>query len=32
VVGTHFKVDGRTFNRVDGDRVARFMDTVRSLR
>jgi uncharacterized protein len=32
VVGTHFKVDGRTFNRVDRDRVARFMDKVRSLR
>lgn len=32
IVGTHFKVDGKTFNRVDGKRVARFMDKVRSLR
>ena len=32
VVGTHFKVDGKTFNRVERGRVARFMDKVRSLR
>jgi membrane complex biogenesis BtpA family protein len=32
VVGTHFKVEGKTFNRVERDRVARFMDKVRSLR
>jgi uncharacterized protein len=32
IVGTHFKVDGKTFNRVDGKRVTRFMDKVRSLR
>jgi uncharacterized protein len=28
IVGTHFKVDGKTFNAVDGDRVKRFMDLV----
>lgn len=32
VVGTHFKVEGKTFNRVERGRVARFMDKVRSLR
>jgi uncharacterized protein len=32
VVGTHFKVEGKTFNRVDRERVARFMDKVRSWR
>ena len=32
VVGTAFKVDGDTWNAVDPDRVARFMDKVRSLR
>ncbi|MFO1038275.1 MAG: BtpA/SgcQ family protein [Geminicoccaceae bacterium] len=32
VIGTHLKVDGDTWNRVDGDRVARFMDKVRSIR
>ena len=32
VVGTHFKVDGVTWNAVDGDRVKRFMDRVNSLR
>ena len=32
VVGTHFKVDGNTWNAVDRDRVARFMDKVRQLR
>jgi len=28
VIGTHFKVDGDTWNPVDGDRVRRFMDAV----
>ena len=28
IVGTHFKVGGKTFNAVDGDRVKRFMDMV----
>jgi membrane complex biogenesis BtpA family protein len=28
IVGTHFKVDGKTFNAIDGDRVKRFMDLV----
>jgi membrane complex biogenesis BtpA family protein len=32
VVGTHFKVAGDTWNAVDRDRVARFMETVRALR
>jgi membrane complex biogenesis BtpA family protein len=32
VVGTHFKVDGNTWNPVDGDRVKRFMDLVAKLR
>ncbi len=32
VIGTHFKVDGNTWKAVDGARVARFMDRVRSLR
>jgi hypothetical protein len=32
VVGTHFKVDGDTWNPVDRDRVARFMDHVASFR
>jgi len=32
VVGTHFKRDGDTWNPVDGERVARFMDRVRRLR
>jgi uncharacterized protein len=32
VIGTHFKVDGRTWNPVDGDRVKRFMDRVAELR
>ena len=31
VIGTHFKVDGITWNPVDGDRVRRFMDVVRRL-
>ena len=32
VVGTHFKIDGNTWNPVDRDRVSRFMDKVRQLR
>lgn len=32
VIGTHLKVDGNTWNPVDGDRVARFMDRVNTLR
>ena len=32
VIGTHFKVDGNTWNPVDGGRVKRFMDKVRKLR
>jgi hypothetical protein len=32
VIGTHFKVDGDTWNAVDGDRVKRFMDVVAKLR
>ena len=32
VVGTHFKVDGNTWNPVDRDRVRCFMDQVRQLR
>ncbi|QKJ86043.1 BtpA/SgcQ family protein [Paramixta manurensis] len=28
IIGTHFKVDGNTWNAVDGDRVKRFMDVV----
>ena len=32
VIGTHFKVDGDTWSRVDGDRVKRFMDRVAELR
>mgnify|MGYP002846447821 FL=1 len=32
VIGTHFKVDGDTWNPVDQDRVSRFMDKVASLR
>ena len=32
VIGTHFKVDGNTWNAVDGDRVRRFMDVVEGLR
>ena len=32
VVGTHFKVDGDTWNPVDGDRVKRFMDMVAKVR
>jgi uncharacterized protein len=32
VIGTHFKVDGNTWNAVDGNRVRRFMDKVANLR
>ncbi len=32
VIGTHFKVDGDTWNPVDGERVKRFMDVVDRLR
>jgi membrane complex biogenesis BtpA family protein len=32
VVGTHFKIDGDTWNAVDRSRVKRFMDKVRKLR
>lgn len=32
IVGTHFKVDGVTWNPVDGERVKRFMDRVHRLR
>ncbi len=32
VIGTHFKVDGDTWNPVDQDRVSRFMDKVAKLR
>jgi membrane complex biogenesis BtpA family protein len=32
IVGTHFKVDGDTWNSVDGARVRRFMDLVETLR
>ena len=32
IIGTHFKVDGNTWNPVDADRVNRFMEVVESLR
>ena len=32
IVGTHFKIDGDTWNAVDPDRVKRFMDKVETLR
>ncbi|MGO7159460.1 BtpA/SgcQ family protein, partial [Rhizobium johnstonii] len=32
IIGTHFKVDGNTWNPVDGDRVKRFMEIVEALR
>ena len=32
VIGTHFKVDGDTWNAVDASRVKRFMDKVETLR
>ena len=31
IIGTHFKVDGNTWNPVDGERVKRFMDAVERL-
>ena len=32
IIGTHFKVDGNTWNPVDPERVRRFMDKVAALR
>jgi membrane complex biogenesis BtpA family protein len=32
IIGTHFKIDGNTWNAVDAGRVRRFMDRVASLR
>ncbi len=32
IIGTHFKIDGDTWNAVDAERVKRFMDVVDSLR
>jgi membrane complex biogenesis BtpA family protein len=32
IIGTHFKVDGNTWNAVDRSRVERFMDKARKLR
>ena len=32
IIGTHFKVDGVTWNPVDSARVKRFMDKVETLR
>jgi membrane complex biogenesis BtpA family protein len=32
IIGTHFKVDGNTWNPVDGARVKRFMERVETLR
>jgi uncharacterized protein len=32
VIGTHFKIDGDTWNKVDGERVKRFMDVVNAIR
>ena len=32
IIGTHFKVDGDTWNAVDGARVKRFMDVVNTVR
>ena len=32
VIGTHLKVDGVTWNKVDGERVKRFMEVVDTLR
>jgi len=31
IIGTHFKVDGNTWNPVDGERVKRFMDFANTL-
>lgn len=32
IIGTHFKIDGNTWNAVDGERVNRFMEVVNGLR
>lgn len=32
IIGSHFKVDGDTWNAIDPDRVKRFMDVVNSVR
>ncbi|MGO8126580.1 BtpA/SgcQ family protein, partial [Rhizobium ruizarguesonis] len=32
IIGTHFKVDGNTWNPVDGDLVKRFIEIVEALR
>ncbi|WP_112322880.1 BtpA/SgcQ family protein [Oceanibium sediminis] len=32
IIGTHFKIDGNTWNQIDADRVKRFMDVVNRLR
>jgi hypothetical protein len=32
VIGTHFKIDGNTWNAVDGERVKRFMAVVEKIR
>jgi uncharacterized protein len=32
IIGTHFKIDGNTWNAVDADRVQRFMHKVEALR
>ena len=32
VIGTHFKVGGDTWKAVDGDRVKRFKEKVKTLR
>lgn len=32
IIGTHLKVDGVTWNPVDGERVKRFMAAVNELR
>ena len=31
VIGTHFKIDGDTWNAVDGERVKRFMDVANGI-
>ena len=32
VIGRHFKLEGNTWNPVDGERVKRFIDVVAKLR
>ena len=32
IIGTHFKIDGNTWNPIDQDRVKRFMDLIDSIR